>query len=75
MDLQVCAIIAVVFLVSLFTILIINRKLSGKTFEDVLAEKRQLADKVYGSSHVKHQKKLNRKVNKKVFSFFINKCF
>lgn len=49
------AIIVIVFLVSLVSLLFINRKLSGgKSFEDVLAEKRQLADKVYGS---KQQKK------------------
>lgn len=62
MDLQVCAIIAIVFCVSFVSLWFINGKLrGGKTFEDVLAEKRSLADKLYGS---KYQKKPQRKVKK-----------
>lgn len=70
MDLQVCAIIAVVFCVSFVSLWFINGKLrGGKTFEDVLAEKRSLADKLYGSKVQKKpagQRKVNaKKVNDK----------
>lgn len=59
MDLQVYAIIVAVFLVSLGSLLIVNRQLrAGKTFEEVLAEKRQLADKLYGNKK-KNAKKTN----------------
>lgn len=66
------AIIAIVFLVSLCSLLFINKQLrGGKTFEDVLAEKRQFAEKLYGNSggknfNKKNPKKLNEKNNKKV---------
>lgn len=54
MDLQVCAIIAIVFCVSLISLIFINQKLrGGKSFEDVLAEKRQLAHLVGGSKYAK----------------------
>lgn len=72
MELQVYAIIAIVFLVSLCSLLFINKQLrGGKTFEDVLAEKRQFAEKLYGNSggknfNKKNPKKLNEKNNKKV---------
>lgn len=74
MDLQVCAVIAIVFFVSFGSLWFINGKLrGGKTFEDLLAEKRQLADKVYGSSHGKYQKKIARRIinQKKVHHFLI----
>lgn len=62
MDLQVCAIIAIVFCVSLISLFFINQKLrGGKSFEDVLAEKRQLAHLVGGSKYAK--KAGARKVN------------
>lgn len=62
MDLQVCAIIAIVFCVSLISLFFINQKLrGGRTFEDVLAEKRQLAHLVGGSKYAK--KAGARKVN------------
>lgn len=61
MDLQVCAIIAIVFCVSLISLFFINQKLrGGRTFEDVLAEKRQLAHLV-GAKYAK--KAGARKVN------------
>jgi len=64
MDLLMYFVIAVVFCVTLFSLLFINSKLRvGKTYEEVQAEKKQFADKLYG----KNQKKSNRKVfNKKV---------
>lgn len=72
MDLQVYAVIAIVFLVSLCSLLFINKQFrGGKTFEEVLAEKRQFAEKLYGTSggknfNRKNPKKLNEKNNKKV---------
>lgn len=70
MDLLMYFVIVVVFLVSLFSLMYINSKFRvGKTFEEVQAEKKQFADKLYGSNHGKNQKKTNRKVfNKKVSS-------
>lgn len=59
MELQVYLIIVTVFLVSLFSLLFVNRQLrAGKTFEEVLAEKRQLTDKLYGNKK-KNTKKAN----------------
>lgn len=59
MDLQVCAIIAIVFCVSLISLFFINQKLrGGKSFEDVLAEKRQLAHLVGGSRYAKKAKRV-----------------
>lgn len=72
MDLQVYAVIAIVFLVSLCSLLFINKQLrGGKTFEDVLAEKRQFAEKLYGNTggknfNKKNAKKLNTNNSKKV---------
>lgn len=60
MELQVYAIIAIVFLASFFSLLFINKQLrGGKTFEEVLAEKRHLAEKLYGPSKKKGTKKVN----------------
>lgn len=71
-QLQVYAVIAIVFFVSLCSLLFINKQASGnRTFEDVLAEKRQFADKLYGNTggknyNKKNTKKLNANNNKKV---------
>lgn len=68
MDLQVYAVIAIVFLVSLCSLLFINKQFrGGKTFEDVLEEKRQFAEKLYGP-----RKKTTKKpaTGKKVNLFF-----
>lgn len=40
--------IAIVFLASFLTLLFISKLPRGKTFDEVLAEKRQLAEKLYG---------------------------
>lgn len=68
MDLLMYFVIGAVFFVSMFSLIYINSKYRvGKTFEEVQAEKKQFADKLYGSNHGKNQKKSNRKVfNKKV---------
>lgn len=70
MDLLMCFVIGVVFLASAFSLMFIYSKFRvGKTYEEVQAEKKQFADKLYGSNHGKNQKKSNRKVfNKKVSS-------
>lgn len=68
MDLQVYLIIVTVFFVSLGSLLFVNRQLrAGKTFEEVLAEKRQLTDKLYGNKK-KNAKKAN--TGKKVSTSF-----
>lgn len=55
MDLQVYLIIVTVFFASLGSLLLINKQLrGGKTFEEALAEKRQLVDKMYGTSKKKN---------------------
>lgn len=68
MDLLMYFVIVVIFLVSLFSLMYMHSKFRvAKTFEEVQAEKKQFADKLYGSNHGKNQKKANRKVfNKKV---------
>lgn len=67
MDLQIYLIIVTVFILSLGVLLFVNRQLrSGKTFEEALAEKRQLTDKLYGNKK-KNAKKAN--TGKKVSIF------
>lgn len=57
MDLQVYAVIVIAFLVSLCTLLFINKEFrGGKTFEELAAEKRQLAH-LYGTTKKKSTKK------------------
>lgn len=58
MDIQVYLIIVTVFFVSLGSLLLVNRQLRGeKTFEQALAEKRQLADKLYAGNKKKNSTK------------------
>ncbi|KAG4077356.1 hypothetical protein HA402_009757 [Bradysia odoriphaga] len=67
MDLLMYFVFVIIFCLSVFSLMYINSKFRvGKTYEEVQAEKKQFADKLYGSSHGKNQKKSNRKViNKK----------
>lgn len=65
MDLHVLIVIACVFLVSLFSLLFINKFFRGKTFEEVAAEKRLLAEKLYGTSKVKHRQQQRKTSIKK----------
>lgn len=75
MELQVYLIIVTVFFVSLGSLLFINRHFCGsKTFEQALAEKRQLTEKLYGNKKKNVSKKSNP--NKKVtYSSFLNWYF
>lgn len=58
MELQVYLIIVTVFFVSLGSLLFVNRQLrGGKTFEEALAEKRQLTEKLYGNNKKKNATK------------------
>lgn len=58
MDLQVYLIIVTVFFVSLGSLLFVNRQLrGGKTYEEALAEKRQLTEKLYGTNKKKNATK------------------
>lgn len=64
MDLQAYLIIVTVFFASLGFLLFINRQINaGKTFEEVLAEKRHLSEKLYGTN--KKKKNTWKKSNKK----------
>ena len=68
MDLQIYLIIITVFFISLGSLIFVNRQLrSGKTFEEALAEKRQLTEKLYGNKKKNTTKKTNtgKKVIKK----------
>ncbi|XP_037925169.1 ribosome-binding protein 1 isoform X3 [Hermetia illucens] len=49
MDLHIILVIACVFLASLISLLVIHKFFRGKTFEEVAAEKRMLAEKLYGT--------------------------
>lgn len=69
MDLQAYLIIVTVFFASLGFLLFINRQINaGKTFEEVLAEKRHLTEKLYGTNKKKKNtwKKTNKKKQQKV---------
>uniref|UniRef100_A0A1L8DS89 Putative ribosome binding protein 1 log a dog n=1 Tax=Nyssomyia neivai TaxID=330878 RepID=A0A1L8DS89_9DIPT len=56
MEFYVYFVIVVVILVSLATSLIISKLPRGKTFDEVLSEKKKLAEKLYGTSGKKSQK-------------------
>lgn len=63
-QLQVCAIITIVFCVSLISLFFINQRLrGGRSFEDVLAERRQLAHLVGGSRYATKKAKQQRTAN------------
>ncbi|XP_055315743.1 ribosome-binding protein 1 isoform X2 [Sitodiplosis mosellana] len=60
MELQIYLIIVAIFFISLGSLVFVNRQLrSGKTFEEALAEKRQLTEKLYGSKKKNTTKKAN----------------
>ncbi|XP_031636294.1 putative leucine-rich repeat-containing protein DDB_G0290503 isoform X2 [Contarinia nasturtii] len=60
MDLQIYLIIFAFFFISLCSLIFVNRQLrSGKTFEEALAEKRQLTEKLYGNKKKNATKKTN----------------
>lgn len=60
MELQIYLIIVAIFFISLGVLVFVNRQLrSGKTFEEALAEKRQLTEKLYGNKKKNTAKKTN----------------
>uniref|UniRef100_A0A1I8QD55 Ribosome-binding protein 1 n=1 Tax=Stomoxys calcitrans TaxID=35570 RepID=A0A1I8QD55_STOCA len=59
MDLHILIVIACVFLASLFSLLFINKFLRRKTFEEIIAEKKALTEKIYGK-----EKNTNKKPKK-----------
>ncbi|XP_061396965.1 ribosome-binding protein 1 [Musca vetustissima] len=63
MDLHIFIVIACVFLASLCSLLFINKFLRRKTFEEVIAEKKALTEKIYGKEKnvVKKPKKISLK--------------
>lgn len=70
MDLQILLIIVTVFFLSLGILLFVNRQLHSGTYEEALAEKRQLTDKLYGNKK-KNAKKTNTGKKVSIFTF----CF
>lgn len=69
MDLQIYLIIITVFFISLGSLIFVTRQLrSGKTYEEALAEKRQLNEKLYGNKKKNTTKKTNtgKKVKKRL---------
>lgn len=56
MEFYVYFVIVVVILISLATSLIISKLPRGKTFDEVLSEKKKLAEKLYGTTGKKSQK-------------------
>lgn len=65
MDLQVYAIILIVFLVSFLSYLFISKFLPhGKTFDEMIAEKKRMREEVLGAVKVMSSKQSNA-VNKK----------
>lgn len=81
MELQVYFVIAIVFLASFLTLLFISKLPRGKTFDEVLAEKRQMAEKLYGQNYTqkrggggkKNQKQQNNKKTNKAKTVKLNK--
>ncbi|XP_075145878.1 SMC superfamily domain-containing protein aluminum tubes isoform X2 [Haematobia irritans] len=63
MDLHILIVIACVFLASLFSLLFINKFLRRKTFEEIIAEKKALTEKIYGKEKntVRKPKKISLK--------------
>lgn len=64
MDLHILGIFVLVLLVSLISWVVISKTPRGKTFDEALAEKKQLAVKLYGTT--KTTKKMLKKPPKKV---------
>lgn len=79
MDLQVYVIIPVVFLVSFLSYLFISKYLPhGKSFDEMIAEKKRLREEVLGTTrnaakHDKSSKKKPKKDVKKVRSYHFNR--
>uniref|UniRef100_A0A1A9ZY43 Ribosome receptor lysine/proline rich domain-containing protein n=1 Tax=Glossina pallidipes TaxID=7398 RepID=A0A1A9ZY43_GLOPL len=63
MDLHILIVISCVFLASLFSLLFINKFFRRKTFEEIVAEKKALTEKIYGKERTafKKPKKHNMK--------------
>lgn len=63
MDLHILIVIACVFLASLFSLLFINKFLRRKTFEEIIAEKKAMTEKIYGKEKntLKKPKKISLK--------------
>ena len=62
MDFHILIVIACVFLASLFSLLLINKFFKRKTFEEIIAEKKAMTEKIYGEnkSASKRPKKLQQ---------------
>lgn len=65
MDLQTFGIIFIVIVFSLLSILFVSKLPAGKTFDEMLAEKKQLAAKLDSLSSGKNEKNNQKKTNKK----------
>lgn len=77
MDLYVLVVIVIVFFASFGSLFFISKLPRGKTFDEVLAEKRQLAEKLYGPSNnkVTTKRKETKKVNNNKKVTYIDNLF
>lgn len=65
MDFQILIIIACVFLASLFSLLFINKFFRRKTFEEIVAEKKAMTEKIYGPTKATKKQARSSKVPSK----------
>ncbi|XP_065354878.1 ribosome-binding protein 1 isoform X2 [Calliphora vicina] len=66
MDLHILIVIACVFLASLGSLLFINKFLRRKTFEEIVAEKKALTEKIYGKDKASFKKPKKQALKKEL---------
>lgn len=66
MDLHILIVIACVFLASLGSLLFINKFLRRKTFEEIVAEKKALTEKIYGKDKASFKKPKKQSLKKEL---------
>ncbi|KAM7364571.1 SMC superfamily domain-containing protein aluminum tubes isoform 2-T2 [Cochliomyia hominivorax] len=66
MDLHILIVIACVFLASLGSLLFINKFLRRKTFEEIVAEKKALTEKIYGKDKSSFKKPKKQSLKKEM---------
>ncbi|XP_023308549.2 kinectin isoform X1 [Lucilia cuprina] len=66
MDLHILIVIACVFLASLGSLLFINKFLRRKTFEEIVAEKKAMTEKIYGKDKASFKKPKKQSLKKEL---------
>ncbi|KAI9580290.1 ribosome-binding protein 1 isoform X1 [Glossina fuscipes] len=66
MDLHILIVISCVFLASLFSLLFINKFFRRKTFEEIVAEKKALTEKIYGKERTAFRKPKKHNMKKEL---------